>query len=106
MAHGISIHSLRMEGDKSHVVYTDGKYISIHSLRMEGDYYDNKGMIVVNAFQSTPSAWRETSLKMTNLQLIHISIHSLRMEGDTQECEQRFDRNISIHSLRMEGDPV
>ena len=33
-------------------------------------------------FQSTPSAWRETSSPICNVRLIQISIHSLRMEGD------------------------
>ena len=80
------------------------------------------------AFQSTPSAWRET-LGMGG-HCIHwtISIHSLRMEGDMADesgLKQATDFNplpphggrppvsglydafygISIHSLRMEGDP-
>ena len=95
---------------------------------MEGDYYDNKGMIVVNAFQSTPSAWRETSSNTQSAYdnkdfnplpphggrhleplrpILHIiiSIHSLRMEGDTKKVWTPSDvHNISIHSLRMEGD--
>ena len=81
----------------------------------------------VSAFQSTPSAWRETYSTMTGpqnmwnfnplpphggrlIQVLRswfpnfISIHSLRMEGDmrTQLTPKRF--SISIHSLRMEGD--
>ena len=35
----ISIHSLRMEGDRFSSVFLDGKGISIHSLRMEGDFF-------------------------------------------------------------------
>ena len=35
---GISIHSLRMEGDRSHRMIEEAIYISIHSLRMEGDF--------------------------------------------------------------------
>ena len=56
----ISIHSLRMEGDKS--IYGNGltEPISIHSLRMEGDI-----QLVCLLIRST-----------------FISIHSLRMEGD------------------------
>ena len=37
-------------------------------------------------FQSTPSAWRETSVHNRLERLLHISIHSLRMEGDTTHC--------------------
>ena len=78
----ISIHSLRMEGDRQAQQSDRPHDISIHSLRMEGDlilstlstihnyfnplpphggrhiisYRDN----IANPFQSTPSAWRET----------------------------------------------
>ena len=65
---GISIHSLRMEGDnrikhKPHL----GIIISIHSLRMEGDEPQTVPI---------PVLWR-------------ISIHSLRMEGDAV-CRRSF----------------
>ena len=33
----ISIHSLRMEGDRKAVCYNYADFISIHSLRLEGD---------------------------------------------------------------------
>ncbi len=56
--------------------------ISIHSLRMEGDRRNLGKNVSWNAFQSTPSAWRETiDLTAENLHW-YISIHSLRMEGD------------------------
>ena len=80
---GISIHSLRMEGDQIKVFDDARKQdISIHSLRMEGDqetdFSDVLGgyfnplpphggrprssfcAIIIIRFQSTPSAWRET----------------------------------------------
>ena len=79
----ISIHSLRMEGDRPHPRWTqfrshfnplpphggrhwiDGFFdkfakISIHSLRMEGDAYSTMLFSTIKSFQSTPSAWRET----------------------------------------------
>ena len=62
----------------------------------------------VFAFQSTPSAWRETEIPADwNCHEI-ISIHSLRMEGDDGRSPVlRLDFDpISIHSLRMEGDVV
>ena len=56
-------------------------------------------------FQSTPSAWRETTLRSRKSVHVGISIHSLRMEGDThKELLSIGFYKISIHSLRMEGD--
>ena len=57
----ISIHSLRMEGDR---IICRRKYscaISIHSLRMEGDQSIIEALSPLGEFQSTPSAWRETT---------------------------------------------
>ena len=57
------------------------------------------------AFQSTPSAWRETVSSDFFQSRFHISIHSLRMEGDYEQVYYfRHLFQISIHSLRMEGD--
>ena len=102
--------------------------ISIHSLRMEGDCPIVKLNQDSEVFQSTPSAWRETTFgewleeNMTHFNplpphggrpakvpcfvLLHvISIHSLRMEGDTTGAMFPIAHHrISIHSLRMEGD--
>ena len=91
VSHSISIHSLRMEGDciakyRSHVL-TD---ISIHSLRMEGDRYKYPKYTVFAIFQSTPSAWRETLVKLIKFWAENISIHSLRMEGDYPQAGTRF----------------
>ena len=57
------------------------------------------------AFQSTPSAWRETgNLSPDPDSSCLISIHSLRMEGDETLLIVKKKIDISIHSLRMEGD--
>ena len=56
----ISIHSLRMEGDSRSVRNAQCDCISIHSLRMEGDRVWSGDGANGRAFQSTPSAWRET----------------------------------------------
>ena len=57
--------------------------ISIHSLRVEGDRQIVKVLRYHDGFQSTPSVWRETTggKNMTLTRLI--SIHSLRVEGDS-----------------------
>ena len=102
---GISIHSLRVEGDVVCYValpvqghfnplppcggrrpvfdcFTVVTRISIHSLRVEGD----KGF---GFFDATSD----------------ISIHSLRVEGDDANSNTLIVcSNISIHSLRVEGD--
>ena len=85
-------------------------------------------MSVYFLFQSTPSAWRETSgnflsgfqslhfnplpphggrriFRLADLNVEIISIHSLRMEGDMVGRGDVAGNGISIHSLRMEGDP-
>ena len=56
------------------------------------------------AFQSTPSAWRETVVHDDTVHVPLISIHSLRMEGDLFMLTVSPPLYISIHSLRMEGD--
>ena len=56
----ISIHSLRMEGDRLIHAVGNESLISIHSLRMEGDEYQKNNKAMIDLFQSTPSAWRET----------------------------------------------
>ena len=58
----ISIHSLRMEGDNNLFRRRCDVFISIHSLRMEGDPLSSVSARISNVFQSTPSAWRETSV--------------------------------------------
>ena len=79
--------------------------ISIHSLRMEGDLGISLILFTILSFQSTPSAWRETS-EVKHHEKVHcISIHSLRMEGDLVNGNSKSAMVfISIHSLRMEGD--
>ena len=116
-----------MEGDQ------DGRQckwvfaISIHSLRMEGDSGRMIDSKLQSAFQSTPSAWRETVVSSPNTPYI-FSFQST--PSAWRETEQRgtsgalykfqstpsawretYDgwgadmaAEISIHSLRMEGD--
>ena len=126
------------------------KSISIHSLRVEGDRSFHNFGFRSKKFQSTPSVWRETS-GATRLRTggknfnplppcggrrssrrnppiwIAISIHSLRVEGDERtgiltQLRRKFQSTpsvwretptarppsyndaISIHSLRVEGD--
>ena len=77
----ISIHSLRVEGDRRILTMQEEGAISIHSLRVEGD-----------GAEGGARCGRK------------ISIHSLRVEGDTIEGREWHGKSISIHSLRVEGD--
>ena len=56
----ISIHTLRVEGDKLHPVEVRPILISIHTLRVEGDEMYMITCFNRDKFQSTPSAWRVT----------------------------------------------
>ena len=88
-----------------HVTVACTRRISIHSLRMEGDRPAGCWTIHRTSFQSTPSAWRETREFQEFFESSDISIHSLRMEGDIRAgIPDAQDSTISIHSLRMEGD--
>ena len=71
-----------MEGDEDRSLVCVLNAISIHSLRMEGDPSPTWEASKPMPFQSTPSAWRETSLSESVSISEEISIHSLRMEGD------------------------
>ena len=59
---GISIHSLREEGDPISSFCKLKRYeISIHSLREEGDVLYDLRLFFLLLFQSTPSVRRETA---------------------------------------------
>ena len=123
----ISIHSLRMEGDIVICTAVQLLIISIHSLRMEGDAHEISGILTAGAFQSTPSAWRETfSHSISGATPVFQSTPSAWREtvchsrsppdwnyfnplpphGGRPEREISISVfvSISIHSLRMEGD--
>ena len=124
---GISIHSLRMEGDifrnknRTRTAYFNplppygGRQhyaalvlvsadISIHSLRMEGDRASRTLMGISQYFNSLPPYGGRRGNSQTFGEWLEISIHSLRMEGDSADSPQSGQSDISIHSLRMEGD--
>ena len=100
----ISIHALRVEGDRSEIVAREDVRISIHALRVEGDPVSPLSTATVmhfyprppgggrpglndtyNAwakFLSTPSGWRATCRQKSAEEKRKISIHALRVEGD------------------------
>ena len=56
----ISIHALRVEGDKYNTAPSEQDEISIHALRVEGDWYHSRTGSERLIFLSTPSGWRAT----------------------------------------------
>ena len=78
----ISIHSLRMEGDKRFPILFDNLCISIHSLRMEGDGTLVAKKSTIAYFNPLPPHGGRPSSKTATCRHWKISIHSLRMEGD------------------------
>ena len=79
---GISIHTLRVEGDPQRIQSYGCYAISIHTLRVEGDFICKKIFHWYTKFQSTPSVWRVTNCSRPLPEWKDISIHTLRVEGD------------------------
>ena len=101
---GISIHTLRVEGDGAALVLPPTAPISIHTLRVEGDPMRWGTPPSEQKFQSTPSAWRVTVRARWGTPIKFISIHTLRVEGDIGLQQSTITAYISIHTLRVEGD--
>ena len=102
----ISIHSLRMEGDVDLSETTDmtSAFQSTPSAWRETPSY-RLATFAHNSFQSTPSAWRETAVVVAALWVSPISIHSLRMEGDSKTAQEsvfHFAYPCTILQKRMQ----
>ena len=78
--------------------------ISIHSLRMEGDPARSSSVGSCVAFQSTPSAWRETGKKYTEYEVSQFQSTPSAWRETQPNLIIFQGSGISIHSLRMEGD--
>ena len=124
---GISIHTLRMEGDDIAICNSTINKISIHTLRMEGDplrHLTKKGKYIFQStpsawrvtwthgnvswqfrFQSTPSAWRVTKWATRWTQFLPISIHTLRMEGDSKSAQKSRTLLFKVTDLRRNCRP-
>ena len=123
----ISIHALRVEGDRRNFFFVTGSRISIHALRVEGDSERGDAEQLPHIFLSTPSGWRATVDYRFEDWNKNISIHALRVEGDRIPCKRVsrhihfyprppgggrpvacvkrvYNVEISIHALRVEGD--
>ena len=87
---GISIHSLRMEGDPRHDMPAEFlrnfNPLPPYGGRLRENSSPGGGLV----FQSTPSVWRETGVVFPVAVDTVISIHSLRMEGDYMRLGDSF----------------
>ena len=81
-AETISIHALRVEGDKIAPFVQHLHYISIHALRVEGDHqHSTRIRPRCNFYPRPPGGGRPASQGKSDLE-DGISIHALRVEGD------------------------
>ena len=106
-AMGISIHSLRMEGDVPRRP-SGGQQKNFNPLPPHGGRLANSTVFCTLVYFNPlpPHGGRlYTSGNISDVR--YISIHSLRMEGDSSSIYILSPpMHISIHSLRMEGDPL
>ena len=102
----ISIHALRVEGDRSRNKYvTCTTKISIHALRVEGDRAPCGGILMRPAFLSTPSGWRATASRSdTETRASAFLSTPSGWRATIIQNDLVFDIMISIHALRVEGD--
>ena len=100
----ISIHALRVEGDREYRYEDFDKIISIHALRVEGDYTKSKSSKRQSDFYPRPPGGGRRKASNDLLFMSDISIHALRVEGDTDAPYVADKLYISIHALRVEGD--
>ena len=125
-AEDISIHSLRMEGDRDIYDSTNAPVISIHSLRMEGDVLILKYVDTISNFNPLPPHGGRRNQKKMQLQAFYFNplpphggrltrllygyfkryFNPLPPHGGrlSPMCILSMASLISIHSLRMEGD--
>ena len=101
----ISIHSLRVEGDRKTFAVDLYRRISIHSLRVEGDATEDAHGSGSGHFNPLPPCGGRHYVTSGRGLMGAISIHSLRVEGDClRTAIGGKNGKISIHSLRVEGD--
>ena len=81
--------------------------ISIHTLRGEGDVCKVLFVgVMLTYFNPRPPWGGRLAGKIISQLVVVISIHALRGEGDHHKRRRRRGRCISIHALRGEGDDL
>ena len=79
--------------------------ISIHALRVEGDKRRAPLRDCFNDFYPRPPGGGRHRPELAAAAVARISIHALRVEGDAYRAFRAvWYRLISIHALRVEGD--
>ena len=104
LTHFISIHSLRVEGDVVIIVGRASTSISIHSLRVEGDTMKYYSGTSATDFNPLPPCGGRRLPSHRSFQVQHFN--PLPPCGGRRFCpnSNALVKSISIHSLRVEGD--
>ena len=100
----ISIHSLRVEGDRRSSYPAVMCLISIHSLRMEGDKSDAASVFVLGNFNPLPPRGGRLISGNYFVTILHFNPLPPRGGRRPRAGTGSLARAISIHSLRVEGD--
>ena len=101
----ISIHALRVEGDKVSNTIGSDPSISIHALRVEGDNHRLADLEDIERFLSTPSGWRATrKIRCLSFGMIYFYPRPPGGGRQVDALTDEFASAISIHALRVEGD--
>ena len=101
----ISIHALRVEGDRCADGVADQGCISIHALRVEGDFFNffKKILIFYDFYPRPPGGGRPSCTLWAFRTSIFLSTPS-GWRATARDLHARVRRPISIHALRVEGD--
>ena len=101
----ISIHALRVEGDATEAANKAEQAISIHALRVEGDNHRLADLEDIERFLSTPSGWRATrKIRCLSFGMIYFYPRPPGGGRQVDALTDEFASAISIHALRVEGD--
>ena len=85
-------------------IVSTSEEISIHALRVEGDRQSAAAKRWKPYFYPRPPSGGRLEQYPDICAEIEISIHALRVEGDKAKGRITHEKNISIHALRVEGD--
>ena len=106
-AETISIHALRVEGDKIAPFVKHLHYISIHALRVEGDksIFDRLRRRIRNFYPRPPGGGRRRIACAIEQDIVeHFYPRPPGGGRHHQHHPLQHRQNISIHALRVEGD--
>jgi len=102
--HGISIHALRVEGDRAGTFTASISRYFYPRPPGGGRRYNKTASDALKYFYPRPPGGGRLIYRLSIRQRDAISIHALRVEGDARCLFVFCHGKISIHALRVEGD--